>query len=59
MVGLSLLESKLQAGAQVPTFELTCPMLLLLFHQHKVGMPFLDLATSPERASELGVKFHQ
>ena len=40
VVGLSLLESKLQAGAQVPTFELTLPKLFLPFHGHKVGMIF-------------------
>ena len=34
--------SKLQAGAQIPTFELTIP----LFHGHKVIMFFLGLATS-------------
>ena len=38
--------SKLQAGAQIPTFELTLPMLFPLFHGHKVGMLFLGLATS-------------
>ena len=38
--------SKLKAGAQVPTFELTLPRLLLLFCGHKVGMLFLGLATS-------------
>ena len=38
--------SKLQAGAQVPTFELTLPRLFPLFHGHKVGMLFLGLATS-------------
>ena len=37
---------KLQAGAQVPTFELTLPKLFLLFCGHKVGMLFLGLATS-------------
>ena len=36
---------KLQAGAQVPTFELTLPKLFLLFCGHKVGMFFLGLAT--------------
>ena len=36
----------LQAGAQVPTFELTLPKLFLLFCGHKVGMLFLGLATS-------------
>ena len=38
--------SKLQAGAQIPTFELTLPRLFSLFHGHKVGMLFLGLATS-------------
>ena len=39
--------SKLQAGAQVPTFELTLPKLFSLFHGHKTGMCFLGvLATS-------------
>ena len=38
--------SKLQSGAQVPTFELTLTRLLLLFCGHKVGMLFLGLATS-------------
>ena len=38
--------SKLQAGAQIPTFELTLPRLFPLFHGHKVGMLFLGLATS-------------
>ena len=37
--------SKLQAGAQIPTFELTLPRLFPLFHGHKVGMLFLGLAT--------------
>ena len=37
---------KLQAGAQVPTFELTVPRLFTLFHGHKVGMLLLGLATS-------------
>ena len=32
--------SKLQAGAQIPTFELTLPRLFPLFHGHKVGMLF-------------------
>ena len=44
-VGLSLLD-KLQAGAQIPTFELTLPRLFPLFRGHKVGMLFLGLATS-------------
>ena len=38
--------SMLQAGAQIPTFELTLSRLLPLFHGHKVGMLFLGLATS-------------
>ena len=38
--------SELQAGAQIPTFELTLPRLFPLFHGHKVGMIFLGLATS-------------
>ena len=38
--------SKLQAGAQIPTFELTLPRLFPLFHGHTVGMLFLGLATS-------------
>ena len=38
--------SKLQAGAQIPTFELTLPRLFPLFRGHKVGMLFLGLATS-------------
>ena len=37
--------SKLQTGAQIPTFELTLSRLILLFHGHKVGMLFLGLAT--------------
>ena len=37
---------KLQAGAQVPIFELTLSRLFLLFRGHKVGMLFLGLATS-------------
>ena len=40
--------SKLQAGAQIPTFELTLPRLFPLFHGHKVGMLFLGLATSKQ-----------
>ena len=40
--------SKLQAGAQVPTFESTLPKLFLPFHGHKVGMLFLGLATSSQ-----------
>ena len=31
MVGSSLLDNKLQAGAQTPTFELTLPRLFLFF----------------------------
>ena len=31
---------KPQAGAQIPTFELTLPKLFPLFHGHKVGMLF-------------------
>ena len=46
MVGSSLLENKLQSGAQVPYFELTIPRLFSLFRGHKVGMLFLGLATS-------------
>ena len=38
--------SKLQAGAQIPTFEFTLPRLFPLFHGHKVGMLFLGLTTS-------------
>ena len=38
--------NKLQAGAQIPTFELTLPRLFPLFHGHKVEMLFLGLATS-------------
>ena len=38
--------SKLQAGAQIPTFELTLPRLFPLFHGHKVGTLFPGLATS-------------
>ena len=38
--------SKLQAGAQIPTFELILPRLFHLFHGHNVGMLFLGLATS-------------
>ena len=38
--------SKLQAGAQIPTFELILPRLFHLFHGHKVGMLFLGLETS-------------
>ena len=38
--------SKLQAGAQIATFELTLPRLFPLFYGHKVGMLFLGLATS-------------
>ena len=38
--------SKLQAGAQVLTFALTLPRLLLPFRGHKVGMLFLGLAIS-------------
>ena len=40
--------SKLQAGAQIATFELTLPRLFPLFHGHKVGMLFLGLATSKQ-----------
>ena len=38
--------TKLEAGAQIPTFELTLPRLFPLFHGHKVGMLFLGLASS-------------
>ena len=38
--------SKLQAGAQISTFELRLPRLFPLFRGHKVGMLFLGLATS-------------
>ena len=38
--------SKLQAGSQIPTFELTLPRLFPLFRGLKVGMLFLGLATS-------------
>ena len=38
--------SKLQAGAQIPTFELTLLRLFPLFHGHKVEMLFLGQATS-------------
>ena len=38
--------SKLQAGAQVPTFDLILPRLFLLFHGHNVEVFFLGLATS-------------
>ena len=38
--------SKLQAGAQIPTFELTLPRLFVLFCGHKAGMLFLGLETS-------------
>ena len=40
--------SKLQAGAQVLTFELTLPRLFLLFCGLKVGMLFLGLETSKQ-----------
>ena len=40
--------SKLQAGAQIPTFKLTLPRLLPFFHGHKVGILFLSLATSKQ-----------
>ena len=45
-MGLASWISELQAGAQIPTFELTLPRLFPLFHGHKVGMLFLGLATS-------------
>ena len=38
--------SKLQAGAEVPTFHLTLPRLFLLFNKQNVGVSFLGLATS-------------
>ena len=38
--GLASWIHKLQAGAQVSTFELTLPRLFLLFRGHKVGMHF-------------------
>ena len=38
--------SKLQAGAQVSTFELTLPRLFLPIFGHKVGILFPDLAIS-------------
>ena len=38
--------SKLLAGAQVPTFDLTLPSLFHPFCGHIVGMLFLGLATS-------------
>ena len=44
--GLASWIHKLQAGAQVSTFELTLPRLFLLFCGHKVGMLFMGLATS-------------
>ena len=37
---------KLQAGAQVPTFELTLPRLFLPVFGQKVGILFLGLAIS-------------
>ena len=40
--------SKLQARAQIPTFELTLPRLFPLFYGHKVGMLFLGLVTSTQ-----------
>ena len=40
--------SKLQVGAQIPTFELTPPRLFPLLHGHQVGMLFLGLATSKQ-----------
>ena len=46
VVGSSFWISKLQVGAQIPTFELTLPRLFPLFRGHKVGMLFLGLATS-------------
>ena len=46
MVGSYSLISKLQAGAQIPTFELTLPRLFPLLHGHKVGMLSLGLETS-------------
>ena len=33
-------------GLRFPNFELTLPRLFPLFHGHKVGMLFMDLATS-------------
>ena len=45
-MGLASWISELQAGAQIPTFELTLPRLFSLFRGHKVGMLFLGLATS-------------